>query len=168
VAEQIPLLQPVSVRSRFNRSVSLPRDWERQDSLDGYILTPGGREILGRFASALRGESPSRAWTLTGPYGSGKSAFALFVANLLGGNGKASERAKEVLKEQDAKLAKRLLQGKGSLCPILITGSREPLESAIAVGLLAGLKKNVGKLPRPLVKKLEDCPLPPKDHPRLA
>jgi hypothetical protein len=142
VAEQVSLLQLVSVRSRFSRSVSLQRDWDRQDSLNGYILTPGGREILGRFASALHGESPCRAWTLTGPYGSGKSAFALFLAQLLGGQSKASGRAKEVLKEQDAKLAKRLLLGNGSsLCPILITGSREPLESAIASGLLAGLKR---------------------------
>ena len=161
MAELVPLQQLINVRSRFSRSVSLPRDWERQDSLDGYILTPGGREILGRFSSALRGESPTRAWTLTGPYGSGKSAFALFVAQLLGGHGKAGERAKDVLREQDAKLGKRLLQGKGSsLCPVLITGSREPIESAIAAGLLDSLRKNVGKLPRPLVKKLEELQEP--------
>ena len=46
MASELPLKQIVSVRSRFTRSVSLPRDWDRGEALDGYILTPSGREIL--------------------------------------------------------------------------------------------------------------------------
>ena len=72
----------VVVRPRFARSVSLVRDAERPDALDGYILTPIGRDVLRRLADALRGDSPTRTWSLTGPYDSGKSAFALFAAQL--------------------------------------------------------------------------------------
>src|SRR5262245_33378087 len=104
VAEKTPLSDLVAVRSRFARSVSLARDWGRDDALEGYILTPGGREIIGRLAAAVRGEAPARTWSLTGPYGSGKSAFALFAAQLLGGNGAAHERASDLLKEHDSKL----------------------------------------------------------------
>lgn len=67
----------VVVSPRFARSISLVRDVHRLDALDGYVLTATGRDILRRLADALRGDSPTRAWSLTGPYGSGKSAFGL-------------------------------------------------------------------------------------------
>lgn len=62
----------VSVTPRFARSVALVRDAGRCDALDGYLLTPSGRDILRRLAAALRGEITTRAWSVTGPYGSGK------------------------------------------------------------------------------------------------
>src|SRR5207253_2332703 len=80
VKEAIPLDTLISVNTRFTRSVSLVRDAGLPDALRGYILTPTGRDVLHRLADALRGESATRAWSLTGPYGSGKSAFALFAA----------------------------------------------------------------------------------------
>ena len=69
----------VAVSPRFARSISLVRDAHRTDALEGYILTPTGRDVLHRLSDALRGDSPTRAWSITGPYGSGKSAFALFA-----------------------------------------------------------------------------------------
>ena len=61
----------VVVSPRFARSASLVRDAHRPNALDGYILTPTGRDVLRRLSDALRGDSPTRAWSLTGPYGSG-------------------------------------------------------------------------------------------------
>src|SRR5260370_33321601 len=100
----------VSVQGRFARSVSLVRDAGRADALGGYILTPTGREVLVRLADALRGESFSRAWSLTGPYGTGKSAFALFVAHLLGGEGSARKQAHAILEQEDKALYERLFR----------------------------------------------------------
>jgi hypothetical protein len=60
----------VTVNPRFARSVALSRDAHRSDVLDGYILTPTGRDVLRRLSEALRHQSPIRAWSLTGPYGS--------------------------------------------------------------------------------------------------
>ena len=65
----------VTVSPRFTRSVALMRDADSLSALEGYILTPNGRGVLERLADAVRGESAARAWSLTGPYGSGKSAF---------------------------------------------------------------------------------------------
>ena len=65
------LHEVVQVSARFARSVSLLRDFESPEALDGYILTPVGRDVLGRLESAFSGRSATRAWTLTGPYGSG-------------------------------------------------------------------------------------------------
>jgi hypothetical protein len=61
----------VVVSPRFARSVSLVRDAHRPDAIDGYILTPTGRDVLCRLTDALRGDSTTRAWSLTGPYGCG-------------------------------------------------------------------------------------------------
>lgn len=52
--------------------------------MDDYVLTVTARETLGRLISALENQAASKAWALTVPYGSGKSAFALFAAKLLG------------------------------------------------------------------------------------
>ena len=99
-----PLHQIVTVNARFSRSVSLTRDFEIGNALDGYILTPIGRDLLGRLQSALHGTSMTRAWSITGAYGSGKSAFALCVAHLLAGEPKSREFARDYLKKNDAKL----------------------------------------------------------------
>ena len=80
----IPLSELFHVTSRFHRSVHLERDFYTENALDGYVLTVTARETLRRVIAALDNESTSKAWTLTGPYGSGKSAFALFTAKLLG------------------------------------------------------------------------------------
>jgi hypothetical protein len=98
------LCDVVAVKSRYCRSVSLLRDWCREDALEGYILTPSGRGILRRISSALASDVTVRAWSITGPYGSGKSAFALFAAKLLGGSGTARQQANACLKTEEPEL----------------------------------------------------------------
>lgn len=51
---QPPLDKFVVVNPRFARSVSIARDAGRKDALDGYILTPNGRDMFCRLADALR------------------------------------------------------------------------------------------------------------------
>lgn len=153
----------VVVSPRFARSVSLVRDAERADALHGYILTPTGRDVLRRLADALRCVSPTRAWSLTGPYGSGKSAFALFAAQLLAGGDDLRRQARKFLAAADADLSERFF-GLGSplakkarrLCPVLVTGSRQPLEKALAAALAVSLR-SVAQRGRPpqVVERLE-------------
>jgi hypothetical protein len=98
----------VAVSPRFTRSISLVRDVHRPDALDGYILTSTGRDVLRRLADALRGDSPTRAWSMTGPYGSGKSAFALFSAQLLAREAPAQQQARKVLASANARPSESL------------------------------------------------------------
>lgn len=161
MARESPLTQLVSVSQRFMRSVSLSRDWGLDEALDGYLLTPSGQEALGRFAAALRRESTSRAWSLTGPYGSGKSAFALFAAQALCGEGDAGDQARTSLKQRAPALWSAFFQrggplAKGRLCPVLITGARGSLEMALAEALLRGVRECVGRPPRKFVARLEE------------
>ncbi len=153
----------VVVNSRFTRSVSLARDAHRLDALQGYILTPTGRDVLQRMADALREESGTRAWSLTGPYGSGKSAFALFCAHLLGGDSRPRLQARSLLEEADPALADRFF-GQGAklskksacLCPVLVTGARQPLAKALAASLAFSLRGIAGRgRPPQLIERLE-------------
>jgi hypothetical protein len=153
----------VAVTPRFARSISLARDAHRGDALEGYILTPVGRDVLRRLADALRGESPTRAWSVTGPYGSGKSAFALLVAQLLAGEPRARQRARTFLDARDPELCDRffgpggaLTKKVGRLCPVLVTGSRIPLDKALAAALATALR-GLGQKGRPpqVVERLE-------------
>lgn len=133
----------VQIRARFSRSVNLERDFFGCASLDGYILTTTARRTLRRISEGLTKPGGARAWTLTGPFGSGKSAFALFLASLLS----MGESAKNLLKEEEPELHKSLFDSrrtsalpKGQFLPILATGARESVGAALLRGLAKGLE----------------------------
>ena len=73
----------VSVRHRYVRSVNLMRDVDDPDALDGYVMTPSVRDAVIRILAGLSPESSQRAFRIVGPYGTGKSAFGVFLAQLL-------------------------------------------------------------------------------------
>ena len=134
------------VASRFRRSVHIERDFHAENPLEGYVLTATARESLWRLINALENEGMSRAWTLTGPYGSGKSAFALFTAKALGaGDSPSTQDAQNLLQTSDAQLWERFKNnghcfvGERGFCPILVSGSREPIIPALLRGLARGL-----------------------------
>jgi hypothetical protein len=163
MSDSLTLDKLIVVSPRFARSVSLVRDVHRHDAIDGYILTPTGRDVLRRMADALCGDSSTRAWSLTGPYGSGKSAFALFAAQLLTGEEPIRQRARKFLASADVELSERLFgprgplpRNAGRLWPVLVNGSRQPLEKALAVSLAASLRA-AAKRGRPpqIVDRLE-------------
>ena len=139
----------IEVNPRFTRSVSITRDFANPDALQGYLLTPVGEAVLGRIAAALREEpeTGTKAWSLTGPYGSGKSAFGLLVAQALCATNKAKQISRNVI-EKDQPLIHEKLFGPGAvlkkksakLIPILITGSRQPLEKVLAAKLAEELR----------------------------
>jgi hypothetical protein len=137
------------VTGRFRRSVHLERDFYTENALDGYVVTVTAREILRRLSDALTtNEKTSRAWSLTGPYGSGKSAFALFTAKLLGDSESPTTRdAQDLLKRGDESLWNQFRKGKWlsteqggqGFCPVLISGERAPITLALLRGLTRSL-----------------------------
>jgi hypothetical protein len=141
--------------------VSLARDFYRGDGLDGYILTPTGRDVLSRLAGALRAETSTRAWSLTGPFGSGKTAFALLAAQALAGGQWVRNKARAFLEAHDADLYERLFgvggplpKKTGRLLPVLVTGSRQPLERALAANLASALRSIVQRGRPPAIIEL--------------
>ena len=136
------------ITKRFQRSVHLERDFYTENALEGYIVTVKVRETLTRLIAAQENGATSKAWSLTGPYGSGKSAFALFAAKLFG-NPKASttQHALELLKHSDVTLYECFQSINGNkvkdsigFCPVLISGERAPITRSLLQGLEHGLK----------------------------
>jgi hypothetical protein len=129
---------PVSIRGRFKRSVDLTRDFHTAPNIEGYIVTPTARKVLGQVHESLTDERPERALTLTGPYGGGKSAFALFAAHVMRGTPDALQH----LRSADEELADGFRERADEpFCPILVGGSRQPICQA----LLRGLADSVGR-----------------------
>ena len=144
----IPLSDIFQIKGRFQRSIHLERDFYTENALDGYVLTVTAREMLSRVVATLENEAASKAWSLTGPYGSGKSAFALFSAKLLGtSTAPTTQHALELLRHSDVTLYERFLSINGNrtktpvgFCPVLISGERAPITRALLQGLEHGLK----------------------------
>jgi hypothetical protein len=124
----------VSVKPRFLRSVHLEHDVEEQGSLEGYVVTPLVRSLTGRILEGLR-LGKSRAWSITGPYGTGTSAFAVFLADVLSPPElDTSRKARPMLADVDPSLAGALSDVLGEddgLCPVLATGERRSLDEVL-------------------------------------
>ena len=107
------------------------------------MLTPQTQLYTERLLSGLRSDSGQRAWRITGDYGSGKSSFALLFSHLLAG--RKSQLPSHLRQVVDFR---RLGISQPSLIPILVTGSLEPMSSALLRSLkrdltaFAGLRKN--------------------------
>ncbi len=132
------------VKSRFHRSIQIELD----SSLDDYILTQTGLKIIRRLGESLSSNYSSRAWTITGPYGSGKSAFVVYLKALLGDkHDPCVDKARGLLKKSDKNLYKKLFESDGVLakskkgfCHALVSAGRERIEIAILKALRNGLK----------------------------
>lgn len=130
----------VTIRQNALRAVRLETDLANSEVLQGYTLTAQAVTALGRIASGL--STHARAWTLTGPYGSGKSFFGLFLAHLLDAHRPNHALAWRMLAEADAALAARLRQnglGHSAWMAVAVTGSRAPLQTCLVRGLEAAL-----------------------------
>ncbi|WP_242359870.1 hypothetical protein [Anaeromyxobacter sp. SG17] len=134
----------VDIEPRYERSVNLERDYRSNGSLNGYVVTPLVRNTLSRVVDGLTGRG-ARAWSFTGPYGSGKSAFAVFAANLLrGSDGRRTSVARGLLAKEDPALHRRIFHSRSVplLCPVLATGDRKSLE-AVLLGAAAATAAQV-------------------------
>lgn len=140
-----PLSDFIQVGARFLRSVSLEKDYVGGQRNGDYIVTPTARQVLSRLAEGLRDNSPYRAWTITGPYGVGKSAFAVFLTRLFCPAGDSTTAARRQLQTVDPALAKRLFELKAfedsrkGFFPILMTARR----AATSLCLLQGISNAV-------------------------
>lgn len=80
------LSQFVDVSSSFQRAMRIDRDYDRTSgsAVAGYIAQSSALHVLQMMAAHIAG-SRQRAFTWTGPYGSGKSSLALLLCSLVGG-----------------------------------------------------------------------------------
>jgi len=148
------LSEIISPDPRIPRSINLERDAENFETLNQYRITGKALEVIDRFVSALNGERIN-AWSLTGPYGMGKSAFTNYLLALCGpDNCKETTNARMRLKAKDMGLYNRYMHTlkqnrykKSGFLRIPVTASFEPINYS----LVKGLKTSIERL------KLKDC-----------
>ena len=141
IEEQAPknLNMLVQIHQNGMRSIQVENDLENDGITEGYVLTAQSRSCLSRMLLRLEDPTYGRSWTLTGPYGSGKSFFSLFLMNLAcpcqPGHHHALHQLSnvdQVLTEQ-ASSALHLASSRG-LLPIAITGFRSSFQNCLKQG----------------------------------
>jgi len=157
----------VSVAPRFLRSVNLSNDWRRSESFDGYIVTPNVTQALERIGDGLSEKNGQRAFTLIGPYGTGKSAFTVYLCQLLGQHAENAAKANALLSSKHPKLSQQFHRmrnqpkGKGGFLPIAVTARRRPIAQLLLEGLnhaLSELEKTASV--QQLIRRMQDA----RDH----
>lgn len=145
---------------RYFRSIRLDSDIYDINNLSGYALTSHVLYVLGRIEDGLNYNAKERAYTLTGPYGSGKSAFALFLSHLLDNrNDENLNMAFAILSKKDQILATSFANtlGNHGLFPVVLTLRRAPLAHSILDGLIRALQKErQSKMVRSLISEIRN------------
>jgi hypothetical protein len=97
----------VATRPLVARSANLERDFGVP--LDHYLPTARAIDGVRRWARSMVAHSATRSWSITGPYGSGKSSFALLLSALASSRqDPARQRADEVIRAVDPELGELL------------------------------------------------------------
>jgi len=137
----------IHVKQNGVRSVQISHDSTNAELVSRYLLTAQCRQSLAQICTAPKDKVlPSHAWTLTGPYGAGKSYFGLFMMNLacstLPGHKQALiqlQKIDSVLAEQAAEWAS--LNSSDGLLAIPILGYRTSFLQCLKQGLEDAVKK---------------------------
>ena len=151
------LSEVITLNTNYTRSINLERDHNSTALIESYIPTSRSIYALQKTLSTLESEADMpRAWSLIGPYGSGKSSFAVFLSHLLANpETLATQAALSVLNDTDPSLKDNfdaLSNGTSGHCIVLLTGSPEPLGlkliKAVSDAALAYWKHRKGVLPK--------------------
>ncbi len=128
----------ISLNPRFMRSVHLERDFYSKDAADGYLVTRGALSALSLLARGF--SDPSyRAQCISGPYGSGKSALALYFAKLL--DKTPSNDLRDSVHEYFGERGEQSFpSGNQGYVTILATGTRESLSTSLIRNLKRSLE----------------------------
>jgi hypothetical protein len=139
--KECQIAEYISVAPRYLRSVNLSSDWRRPESFAGYIVTQNVAQALDQLCNGLSDKNGQRAFTLIGPYGTGKSAFAVYLCQLLAHDGKDAAKANELLKNGHSRLIKQFerarvhAKGRKGFLPIAVTARRRPIGQLILEAL---------------------------------
>jgi hypothetical protein len=167
----------IEIRHRNVRSVNLDEDLGDLSALVAY--SPGAHvlDALRRLASGLQDGRRTRAWSITGPYGAGKSSFAVLLAGLLAADDQPVRRgARELLAAVDPQLSEmldrerqRLDVADGGMIAAVAVGAREPTVRALLRALHRGGSRwwsSPGPKPR-VLRELDEAVSAGRDDPEL-
>lgn len=122
------IIDGLELNAHHTRSISLSRDLHDDTTIASYLPTPNAVQALKQIGTALAECRPQRAWKVVGPYGSGKSALGIVLAQLLAGRD-THPAASEMLREASASVAN--LFASSRRFALAIVGARLPIGLAL-------------------------------------
>lgn len=143
------LADRVRVKGRFARSVRLDRDGG-SDVLAGYLPTGRSLEVVRRITRGLTRDDGARAFSITGPYGSGKSSLAVLIDSLLGPeDGDAYRTASAIVGAESPDLVRALTDARaaigvpanGFIRAVITAPQREPVTTTVLRALVRGAER---------------------------
>ena len=150
------LADVISVSGRFARSANLERDVESVQPLDGYIVTARVLDVVERIAAVAATGRAGGSWSLTGPYGSGKSSLAVLLDAALGGSGQVRQAAVKLIDDASpaaADLVRAAHRRHGTMDrgfhKGLVTADRETISRTVLRALHGAVLRSYGRIPAP-------------------
>ena len=147
------LADVLSVRRQFARSANLERDAENAEPLDGYVATARALDVVERVTAAALGPAGG-AWSITGPYGSGKSSLALLLDAAFGPAGTSRGLALDKISAAAPHTGDDLLRalsrhdcGSAGFFRASVTAGREPVARTVLRGVHRAVVRRYGKVP---------------------
>jgi hypothetical protein len=131
------LIHPVAA---YARSTNIELARKDPSGVADYKFTSKSLRLLEEVIDSITGSRRDRAWSIIGPYGSGKSTFSLFLLQLLSGaESPWLERCLLQLQISDPALERRvraeLTNPKNQYVPVVVNGARVPLDLALCRAL---------------------------------
>ena len=146
----VALSELVTVAPRFARSANLERDASSLGPLDGYVVTARALEVVERIAGTAAEGAAGGAWSLTGPYGSGKSSLGLLLDAAFGPPGHARTAALQLISDASEPAGLLVhqahqLHGTSSVGfhRGLVTAHRESLSRTVLRGLHSAVRRSL-------------------------
>ncbi len=119
--------------TRYLRSVHLQRDFANTRlGVRDYQVTPLVVQTTERIMDGLHAQSTARAFSIIGPYGSGKSAYGVFLAHYLRSN---VAMRQQLLAEHSMASVSEVVTHGPSLLPVLVSGNNDSLRRAVLLAL---------------------------------
>lgn len=136
----------ISINKNFQSSINLELDLNNEAKLEEYIPTADICDVIKKYISSFIGVNKSRATTLIGPYGKGKSFLLLVLTYLCGKNKntKAWNSLQQKIHNVDKELGNLLLQMKDkdiSLLPVIINSNYDNITQSFQIALNESLHR---------------------------
>ena len=161
-----PVSSVLAVSGRFARSANLERDITATEPLDGYIVTARALDVVQRLAASAATTQRGGAWSITGPYGSGKSSLAVLLDGVFGESGPVRDTALSLIERVDPDLEALIARAhdqhrtdQRGFNRAVVTANREPISHTVLRALHSAVVRRYGRLPAatrfPAVKALK-------------
>ena len=145
------LFSSVNINSSFQRSARIDNKIS-SEFLDHFVFHDTSKKVLNQISSSLLNSNQS-GFTLTGPYGTGKSSLALFLKALISKESAIKKQAENIAKFNNKHLFSRVFLNKKSWFTLNVIGSKDDPIDSIAEQIDQTVNENwISKTIPPILK----------------